>query len=359
MNYDFIIIGGGIAGISAAARIAPMGRTLVLEAESSLAYHASGRSAALFEEHYGAPSVVALNQAGKTYLHEAHGGVLSERGIMMVAHNGEEDQLTHEAKAFAMEPISIADAQAIVPILNASKLTAAAHSLGAKDIDTDLLIQNFARDARAAGAEIRTGVPVTALQKTQQGWDVTSGAETFTTTSIINAAGAWADQIAAMAGVRQIGFQPYRRSVARVPAPTGQDITHWPMLFGVGEGWYAKPDAGQLIVSPAEEDPQPPCDAWAEDMVLAEGIALFSDAVTYEVTRMTANWAGLRTFAPDRTLVLGRDLKEPSFIWCAGQGGYGFQTSPGASALLAELISGATPTLDAQTVASLSPARFD
>ncbi|MGB0440948.1 MAG: NAD(P)/FAD-dependent oxidoreductase, partial [Paracoccaceae bacterium] len=278
-----------IAGVSAAARLAPLGKTLVLESETSLAYHASGRSAALFEEFYGAPTVVALNQAGKSYLQTANGGVLSDRGIMIVSHPGEEEQLSKEAKAFGMDHISVAQAHSIVPILDTDKLTSAAYSSGAKDIDTDLLIQNFLREARAHNAEVRTDAKVTDIQKTPQGWRIQSGAETYTANTLINAAGAWADSIASMAGIAPLGLQPFRRSVARVPAPNGTTITHWPMLFGINESWYAKPDAGQLIISPADEDPQPPCDIWAEDITLAEGIARFSDSVTYEVTRMTAN----------------------------------------------------------------------
>jgi D-arginine dehydrogenase len=358
MTYDFLIIGGGIAGISAAARIAPLGKTLVLEAESALAYHASGRSAALFEEFYGAPSITDMNRAGKSYLESAHGGVLSERGILIVAEPGEESQLAAEAKSFHMDHISVPEALAIIPILDPAKITAAAHGNGAKDIDTDLLIQNFARDARAHGAEIRTSARVSKIEKTSQGWSITAGLETYTTKLLINAAGAWVDEIAALARIATIGFQPYRRSMARIPAPGGHDLSKWPMLFGINEAWYAKPDAGQLIISPAEEHPMPPHDAFADDLTLAEGIARYSEVVTTEVTRMTSNWAGLRTFAPDRTLVIGFAPTDPTFFWLGGQGGYGFQTSPAASELVAQLIGGTQTTLAAATVAALAPQRF-
>ncbi len=161
-----------------------------------------------------------------------------------------------------------------------------------------------------------------------------------------------------MAGVRPLGFTPYRRSMARIPAPGGHDVSKWPMMFGPGEDWYAKPDAGALIVSPAEEDLMEPHDAWADDMVLAEGLARYEAMVTEPVTRVMSNWAGLRTFAPDRVLVIGRDLREPSFFWLAGQGGYGFQSSAGASQLAADLILGRTPEIAASLVAALDPARF-
>jgi glycine/D-amino acid oxidase-like deaminating enzyme len=358
MTYDFIIIGGGIAGISAAARIAPLGKTLVLEAETALAYHASGRSAALFEPFYGAPSVNDLTRAGEDYFRTAHGGVLSKRGIMMVARPDEEADLAVEAAGFHMDMITVADAVNIIPILDAAKLSQAAISYNAEDIDTDLLIQNFARDARANGADIRTKAPVTAITKTATGWTLTAGDTEVETKTLINAAGAWADEIATFAGINPIGLTPFRRSMARIPAPNDLDLSAWPMLFGIGENWYAKPDAGQLIVSPADEDATTPHDAYADDLTLAEGIDRFSQVVTTEVTRITANWAGLRTFAPDRTLVIGPDAADSSFFWLAGQGGYGFQTSPGASQLVADLIAGRASELPQSTVDALSPERF-
>ena len=161
-----------------------------------------------------------------------------------------------------------------------------------------------------------------------------------------------------MAGVRPLGFTPLRRSMARIPAPGGHDVSRWPMIFGAGETWYAKPDAGALIVSPAEEHAMEPHDAWADDMVLAEGLARYEEMVTEPVTRLLANWAGLRTFAPDRVLVIGRDTACPDFFWLAGQGGYGFQTSPAASRLAADLIAGRTPEVASPLVSALSPARF-
>jgi glycine/D-amino acid oxidase-like deaminating enzyme len=175
---------------------------------------------------------------------------------------------------------------------------------------------------------------------------------------LVNAAGAWADGIAALAGASPLGITPYRRSMARIPAPGGHDVSGWPMIFGTGETWYAKPDAGALIVSPAEEHPMEPHDAFADDMVLAEGLARYEEMVTAPVTRLLANWAGLRSFAPDRVLVIGRDRGCENFLWLAGQGGYGFQTSAGAAELLADLAAGRPPMLGKETVAALSPARF-
>jgi glycine/D-amino acid oxidase-like deaminating enzyme len=184
------------------------------------------------------------------------------------------------------------------------------------------------------------------------------GNEVLSARNLVNAAGAWVDVIAKMAGMLPIGITPLRRSMARIPAPGGHDVSGWPMLFGPGENWYAKPDAGALIVSPADEEPIEPMDAWADDMVLAEGLARYEAHVTEPVTRMLSNWAGLRSFAPDRNLVLGPDTQDASFIWMAGQGGYGFQTAPAASQLVADLVAGDASEIPAEMIAKLLPERL-
>ncbi|MEY4305695.1 MAG: hypothetical protein RIT52_1870 [Pseudomonadota bacterium] len=353
---DFLIIGGGIAGISAAARMSHLGRVTVLEAEEHLAHHASGRSAALYEPFYGLKPVVDLSMASGDFF-RSQDGILSPRGLMILARAHEHKALKEEAASFELPEISMDEARAMVPVIN-DTITHAAFGDHAWDIDTDLLMQNFAREARGNGAEIVTRARVTAIAKTAGGWAVTTTAGSFEGRVLVNAGGAWVDQIAQMAGVQPLGFTPYRRSMARIPAPGGHDVSGWPMMFGVGELWYAKPDAGALIVSPAEEDPAEPHDAWADDMVLAEGLARYEEFVTEPVTRLISNWAGLRTFAPDRVLVIGPDKHDPSFFWLAGQGGYGFQTSPAASLLAADLIGGRSPHLGTDLVAALSPARF-
>ncbi len=355
---DFIVIGGGIAGISVAARLSHLGRVTVLERETALGYHASGRSAALFEANYGKPSVVALNKASADYHMTANGGVLSPRGIMVVGSKGEEDVFETDVSEMDMDEISVARAIELFPILNPDTISRAAYSSEAWDIDTDRLIQNFAKEVRANGGQVITGAEVTGIDRGASGWTVTTTSGNHTAAKLVNAAGAWVDVVAAMAGIGALGFTPLRRSMARVPAPDGHDTTTWPMVFGAGETWYAKPDAGAMIVSPAEEDPAEPHDAWADDMILAEGLARYESHMTVEVTRMLSNWAGLRTFAPDRQLVLGPDPRDPSFIWMAGQGGYGFQTAPAASQLVADLTAGKTPQLPPNIVAQLTPHRL-
>ena len=357
MDADFLIVGGGIAGVSAAARLSELGTVILLEGESTLAHHASGRSAALCEPRYGAPTVVGLSMASEAHFRSLP-GVLSPRGLMLVAKADAHEAFRRDLAAMDFTPISVDEARGIVPILNPAVVAFAGYADHAEDVDTDFLLQGFAREARGHGARILTGARVTGMARDGAGWRVLSEGGSFTARIVVNAAGAWADAVAVLAGVRPLGLTPLRRSMARIPAPGGLDVSRWPMIFGPGEDWYAKPDAGALIVSPAEEDLMQPHDAWADDMVLAEGLARYEEMVTEPVTRVLSNWAGLRTFSPDRVLIIGPDLREPGFFWLAGQGGYGFQTCPAASCLAADLIGGRVSELDDGLIAALSPARF-
>jgi D-arginine dehydrogenase len=355
MDCDVLIIGGGIAGVSLAAALSPDARVILVEAEDTLAHHASSRSAALYEPHYGAAPVVALSLASGPAFQAS--GWLSPRGIMMVAGPGDEDLFSRDADDMNITPVPVEQARARVPILSPA-ITRAAMADHAWDIDTDLMIQTCVRTARRHGAQVLVKAGVSKIAREGAEWRVTTQAGEIVAPTIVNAAGPWADAVAAMAGIAPLGVQPMRRSMARIPAPGGHDISRWPMIFGVGETWYAKPDAGALIVSPAEEHPMSPHDAFADDMVLAEGLARYEAMVTEPVTRVLANWAGLRTFAPDRVPVIGRDPAQPSFFWLAGQGGYGFQTAPAAAALAADVLTGRAPMLDKGVTAALSPSRF-
>ncbi len=358
METDIIIIGGGIAGLSAAARLAPDAGVMLLEAEESLGYHASGRSAAMFEREYGNAAVRALNYASEDYLLHEDGGVLSPRGILMVARGDQLDRFREEVKEMSLEPVSVAEACEMVPILRRERVAAAAGNSWARDLDADRLLQNFVGKAHGAGARILTRAPVEEIARCGSVWEVKTPAGAFRAPVIVNAAGAWVDGVARMAGIAPIGFRPLRRSMAQIPAPGGHDPSGWPMLHGACESWYAKPEAGKLLVSPSEEDPVEPHDAWADDMVLAEGLARYEEMVTEPVTRLEASWAGLRTFSPDRSLVIGFEPGAEGFFWLGGQGGYGFQTSPAASRLAADLILARPPELEADAVAALSPERF-
>lgn len=355
---DVIVIGGGIAGLSAAARLSADAKVTLLEAEAATGYHASGRSAALFEQNYGLPSVVALNKASANFHKSENGGYLSPRGFLLAAMEDQEEAFQQDCETLKAPPIPLAEALELVPILDPEKLAFAGYHAGAYDIDTDRLMADFARTVRKNGGQVLTGARVEQITRQGDGWDVRTGTERHRAGILVNAAGAWGDGIAALAGMPAIGLTPCRRSMARLAAPGGRDTRHWPMFFGVGETWYAKPDAGALLVSPADEDPVPAQDAWADDMVLAEGLERYQDMVTEPVTRPIATWAGLRTFAPDRALVLGPDPEVPSFVWCVGQGGYGFQTAPAASALLADLVMGRSPSIEDHFVRQILPERL-
>ena len=357
MSTDFVIIGGGVAGLTAGAELSGLGRVTVLEAEDATGYHASGRSAALFEARYGSATTIALNEASRD-THRAL-DVLTPRGLMVVGAADAADAFARDAEAMGLTRLTPAEARALVPILDTGHAVHAAHHEAAWDLDTDAVLQDAARRIRTAGGAVIAKSPVTAIARGDDGWRVTAGGAEHAGRILVNAAGAWADAVAAMAGVAPLGLRPLRRSIARIPAPGGHDVSRWPMVIGAGETWYAKPDAGAWLISPAEEDPvDEPHDAYPDDMALACGIARYQPFVTEQVTRVSHSWAGLRTFAPDRTLVVGPDPATPAFAWCAGQGGYGFQTAPAAAGLLADLLGGRPPALPAGIVAGLVPDRL-
>jgi D-arginine dehydrogenase len=354
---DFLVIGGGIAGLSAAARLSAHGSVCVLEAEDALGYHSSGRSAALFEPSYGVGATLTLSQASAAFFHDSESGYLSPRGLLLVGGHDQRATYEQECHDLSMTPLTFQQAQDMVPILNPDTVGYTAFHGEAWDIDTDLLLQDFAKQVRASGGQVLPRHKVDGITRTKSGWQVHAG-EVFEARTLLNAAGAWVDEIAVLAGITPIAITPYRRSMARLPAPGGLDLRDWPMMFGVGESWYAKPDAGALIVSPSEVDPTTPHDAYADDMVLAEGLARYEERVTEPVTRVISNWAGLRSFVPDKNLVLGPDPADPSFVWIAAQGGYGFQTAPAASQLVADLACGLNSDLDQGTIDALSPERL-
>ena len=245
-----------------------------------------------------------------------------------------------------------------MPILRADRIAAAMIERNARGIDVDLLLQGYARLLRARAGRIETGAAVSGLSQSAGLWHVDTAQGPHSATIVVNAAGGWADEVATLAGVPRAGLQPYRRSAAIIPAPEGYETEHWPIFGSIAETWYAKPEAGKLMVSPADEDPVAPHDAWADDMVLAEGLHRFEQAVTVPVTRVEHSWAGLRTFAPDRTPVVGFDPQAEGFFWLAGQGGYGVQTAPALSRLTAALIAGGVPDVPDHVLAAMAPGRF-
>ena len=361
-NSDILVIGGGIAGISAAARLAEEASVTVLEAEPAIGHHSSGRSAAIFIRNYGNATLRALNAASAPFLASPDGvseaSLLSPRGELLVA--TDEDMAKLEAYldgSDGLERLSAAQAVELVPILRPEAIASAAIEWDAQDIDVDRMLQGFARKLRRHGGSIVTDAPVQSITRRDGVWSVETPAGSFTAPVLINAAGGWADAVAHMAGVRTLGLQALRRSAALIPAPDGHDITSWPLFANAGDQWYAKPEAGKLMISPADEDPVDPHDVWADDMVIAEGLHRYEQAVTTPVTRLEHSWAGMRTFAPDRTPVVGFAPEDNGFFWLAGQGGYGMQTAPALSQLAADLCLGRKSALGQAVIAALAPGR--
>ncbi len=360
---DIIIVGGGMAGISAAAKLAPHASVTVLERETSLGYHSTGRSAALFIRNYGNATLRALNGFSEPEFVSPVGisdrSLLSPRGEMLFGMESELPQLeAYVEGATGVDWLTRAEALDLVPILRPERVDAAIFERGAQEIDVDRMLQGYARLARDHKASIISNAAVTSLAWASGVWRLDTSQGRFEAPIIINASGAWADEVAKMAGLGPLGLQPMRRSAALIPAPDGHDVSRWPLFADASGGFYAKPDAGRLMVSPVDEDPVAPQDAWADDMVLAEGLDRYEQAVTVPLTRVEGNWAGLRTFASDRTPVVGMDPRAMGFFWLAGQGGYGIQTAPALSGLTADLILKRASGLGPAVLAALAPDRL-
>ena len=365
---DVVIIGGGIAGISLAARLAPFASVTVLEREPSLGYHSTSRSAAMYIPNYGTALLRQLIlQSGDdlTGDHIVDGGVTSLRGELAIVGADDEDILAkYMTGSTGLTQLSPDEAHDLCPILRKDRFVSAIYDEQAADIDVDKLFQGFIRMARQSGAQLLTGHEVLSLSQTGKTWHITTDKDVLTADIVVNAAGAWAGVLASMAGASPISITPCRRSAAIIPLADGLDPTPWPMIADIAETWYAKPDARRLMVSPADQDPIAPCDAWVDDMVLAMGIDRFEQASTVSVTRVEHQWAGLRSFADDHEPVAGFDPVAHGFFWLAGQGGNGIQTAPALSQLAADIIlnqtasSNASDTSNANLITGLSPARF-
>lgn len=363
-HCDYLVIGGGIAGISAGSQLAEHGKTIVLEMEEVIGHHSTGRSAAVFIGNYGNAVIRALNAVSEPTLINpqgiCEGSVLSHRGLLMLLdEEGHEDQLeTYEQGAVGLEKRSAEEALKMVPILDPSKIASALYEPNAFDIDVDRLFQGYARLLKSRSGEIILSAPAMEIERVEDQWTVKTPRGEFSAPILINAAGAWADKIAELAGVKTIGLIPKRRTLAILPLPDGVDCSTWPVFESSAESYYAKPEAGKLLVSPADEDPVEPHDAFVDDMVLAEGLHHFEHAVNFSVTRVEHSWAGLRSFVEDRSPVVGFAPDAEGFFWLAGQGGYGIQTSPALSRLTADLCLNRPSELPEEIVAALSPNRL-
>lgn len=371
-EFDFAIVGAGIAGVSAAYHLAPHARTIVLERESVPAYHTTGRSAALHSETYGSAEIRAITVATGRFYRDLPQGfsdhpVLTPRGALIVARAEQEAAAKAAAATYALlvptvrwlEPEEILRRH---PLLRPETVAGGAVFEEAEDMDVAAIHAGFLRGARAAGAILRLDAEVAALDRKDGRWIVRLGdGEQIAATNIVNASGAWADVVAGLAGARPVGLVPKRRTAFTFEAPAGLDLARLPMVIDLGETWYIKPEVGQFLGSPADETPSPPCDAQPEEMDVAIAVDRIETATTLQIRRIKNKWAGLRSFVADKNLVVGYDAV-PGFFWLAGQGGYGIQTGATAGRLAAGLALGKGLAADVAELgvkeSALSPARF-
>lgn len=366
---DIIVIGAGIAGASAAAHLAEAARVVVLEREAQPGYHSTGRSAALFSETYGNAAIRALTRASRGYYESRADGrsehpILSPRGALIFAMPGQEAQL--DAAWSELSPahptlrrLDGAETRRLVPVLRPDRVLGAIYEPGDMDIDVHALHGAYLRRLRNRGGRVVPDAPVVAMAWKGGSWTVTTPAGEFAAPIVVNAAGAWADAVALLAGLPPVGLVPKRRTALIVAAPPGHSIEHWPITIDAAETGYFKPEAGKLLVSPADETPVPPCDVQPEEVDVALAIERLHERTTIEVRHVEHKWAGLRSFVADKTPVLGFEPLADGFFWLAGQGGYGIQTAEGMAKCAAGLIIDGKPPADLGPDArALNPARF-
>lgn len=341
-RFDIAVIGAGMAGASLAAGLATGASVLVVEAEAQPGYHATGRSAAFWTESYGGPGVQPLTTASGPCLRDH--GFLAPRGALTLARRGEEAGVEAFAERFRALGVRVdlldrAGIAARVPGIRPG-WDAAAFEPDCCDIDVAGLHQHFLGAARRAGAQVRCRAGLEQATREGAGWLLRlAGGGEVRASVLVNAAGAWADAVAGMAGVRPLGITPYRRTVAQVrTAPAASPAL--PLVLDLGETFYFKPEGGRLWLSPHDETPSPPCDASPDEIDVATAIDRLGQVVDWQVERVEHRWAGLRSFAPDRLPVYGFDPQVPGFFWFAGQGGFGIQTAPAAADLGARLLLG-------------------
>ncbi len=371
-DADIIVIGAGMAGASVAYFLAPHARVLVLEREEHAGMHSTGRSAALFSETYGSAQVRALTRAARRFFdHPPEGfaqhAILSPRGSLSVgtAEQIEKVYALHAEMASRTQGLRVVDAAWLrdtVPVLRPEMAQIGLYEPGAADIDVNELHQGFLRGLRTRGGQLRVRVDIRSIERGPGHWFIDAGDASFRAPLLLNAAGAWVDQIAALAGVAPIGIQPKRRSAFLFEPPSGVDTAHWPFVTDVEETFYFKPDAGLLLGSPANADPVAPHDVQPEELDIAMGIHRIEETTTMSIRRPTRTWAGLRSFVADGDLVGGFAPGRNDFFWVAAQGGYGIQTSAAMGEACAHLALGRALPSHVQdagvTAAMLDPARL-
>jgi len=363
MDTRFLVVGAGIAGASAAfelARAAGGENVVLVEREDHPGYHATGRSAALYTETYGGPEtrsvISALARASRPFLDRPPTGfsdhpILTDRGVVLLAR---QDQSAAAETVFAecrdlcrdLALIEGPMVEALIPVLRPGHIASAVYEPHAKDIDVDALHQGYLKGFRAAGGTVRTATEVLHVERRGARWQAGTTAGPATADSVINAAGAWADAVAERAGLRPLGLRPLRRTAITFDPPPGIDVAPWPMAIDIDMTFYFKPDAGRILASPADETPSPPTDAQPEELDVAIAVDRLQTATTMSIDRIAHKWAGLRSSFPDELPAVGPDPGEPSFVWLAGQGGYGIKTSPALARLAAAFAIGADVPAD-------------
>lgn len=370
-RFDFIVIGAGIAGASVAAELASDHAVLLVEAEAQPGYHSTGRSAALYSELYGPPPVRALTRASRDFFFDPPSGFSDDplvlpRGTLFIETHAQAGALDKYVSGQDDAALSVRidgqQACAMCPVLKQGTVIGAIHEPGACDIDVHALHQGYLRQFRKLGGQLLLSATTDAIVRDNGNWIITTQNTTASAPVLINAAGAWADEVAVMAGAAPIGLSAMRRTAIIVDPPEGKSIADWPMVIDVDEQFYFKPDAGKILMSPADETLSAPCDAQAEEWDIAVAIDRVMAVADIPVRRVPHSWAGLRTFTPDRIPAVGFDDVAEGFFWLAGQGGYGVQTAPALSRFAALLASSAeTPctVLDGGiNTSTFCPSRF-
>ncbi|KAF1052350.1 MAG: FAD-dependent catabolic D-arginine dehydrogenase DauA [Stenotrophomonas maltophilia] len=372
IDVDYLIIGGGIAGASTGYFLSQHASVAVLEREAHHGYHSTGRSAALYTLAYGTPQVRALSAASRAFFDAPPEGfaehpILTPRGEVTVDFQGDPEELQRQFDSALnsvpqMRLLNADEACALLPILRREQVHGAMLDPTAADIDTEALLQGYLRGIRRHGGHLRVEAEVTAIERDGEYWSVQTGNERCRARVLVNAAGAWADRLAELAGVAPLGLVPKRRAAFLFATPEGLDSQHWPVLVSLDESFYIKPDAGLLLGSPANADPVEPHDVHPEELDIATGIYQIEEHTSLCIRRPSHTWAGLRSFFADGDLVSGYDPTAPGFYWVAGQGGYGIQTSAAMGQASAALLTGQPLpeqlTQHGLSAAMLSPARL-